>query len=79
MHKRYKQEKSYTLFFLMLLLTVGIFLLLPGIGKEIIIIGCIPIAFLLALYFTEVKKNWLIEILFDLIVLGSIILSYLPK
>lgn len=71
--------KSYTLFFLMLLLTVGIFLLLPGIGKEIIIIGCIPIAFLLALYFTEVKKNWLIEILFDLIVLGSIVLSYLPQ
>lgn len=70
--------KSYTLFFLMLLLTVGIFLLLPGIGKEIIIIGCIPIAFLLALYFTEVKQNWLIDILFDFIIVGSIILSYLP-
>lgn len=74
--QKVQTSKSYSLFFYVFLICIGAYFFIPGVGKEIIVITCIPLAFLLALYFSEVKRNWLVDVVFDLIIIGSIVLSF---
>jgi hypothetical protein len=72
-------RKSYNLFLYIFIVSLLIWFFIPGTGMEMMLIGAIPVAYLLGLFFSEIRQNWLINLLFTLLTISSFAVVYITK
>ncbi len=75
--KKISTRKYFNLFFWFLALTMAAFFLHPSIGFEAVSIAAIPISILFSIFFTESRRNWMLELLFTLTLLSVFAIIWL--
>ena len=73
--KKVATKKYYSLFFIFMLVTTGIFFLVPAAGKEIVFFLIIPLAFIIGNYLENIRSRFWQELIFTLIVIGVILIQ----
>ena len=76
--KKVSTRKYFLVFFIIFILSVSGYLLVPAISREMLIIMCIPLTLLITNFFVFLKSRLLGEILFAVLLLIVITLQFLP-
>ena len=74
--KKINTRKYFTLFFWFMIFIVGLFIMHPSIGYELVVVLAIPLSMIGSMYFTELRGKWLSEVIFALTLLAVFIIIW---
>lgn len=77
MGKKIYSRRIFLIFWWMFAIGLVLFILLPGVGKEIVFIAALPCSFLFSHYFSNVRPSLINEFLFLLFTVSSLTTIYM--
>lgn len=75
--KKISTRKQYMVFLWIILFTIAIHAIMPGLGAAFYIFLIFPVSAMLTMYFKEISKKWLSELVFTILVLSIVALILL--
>jgi hypothetical protein len=75
--KKIKSRKTFSLFIWVFLISIGIYIVLPSVSVEIVWLISIPVSYFLAHYFVFVKKRFVPEIFFAVMLVIILLIQIL--
>jgi hypothetical protein len=70
-------RKYFMLFFWLIIISIAGFFLIPCAGLTMLVFVAIALAFITSLYFMQIRRNAVGEILFLLLIISSFLVVYL--
>lgn len=74
--KKVSSRKYFTVFFVVFIFSLASFILVPSTSQEMLVLTTVPVTFLISNFFVFLKKRFLGELLFTMLILFVILLQF---